>query len=273
METLRNHNICFTGGKNMPNQTEDNCEKHAQAHLKQAETELTIARKAELAALHEMEEAEREIREAEAHREVDFTVDGEECETRRHEMTANDIIREFGKQDPANNYLVEIQGTRKESYEGRGNEKIRLRDGLCFLIISTGPKTVSACVGAAAFSEGLRGLGYEPQVLANFPNHIFFNFLVGIGRFAGQTVRLGFVVPADFPNIAPSGPHVSPHIQPIHTSNDKPHPAGGVHPSGDFQQGAGGDWQYWSRPHPDWGRSKKTVAAYMAHILGLWATQ
>jgi hypothetical protein len=80
-------------------------------------------------------------------------------------------------------------------------------------------------------------------------------------------------VPQDFPNIPPGGPHVSPCIQAIYPGNDKPHPAGGVHQSPDFQRLAGGDWQYWSRPVQDWGQRKRTVTTYMGHIWRLWETQ
>jgi hypothetical protein len=257
--------------------------KQAEEHLKDAEAKLETALAdeceapaAERAALRDVEEAAHEIREAESHhREIHFTVDGEEYETRHHKLTANQIISEFGKQDPATNYLVEIQGTRKISYQGKGNEEIELHDCMSFQIISTGPKPVSSCNGAEAFAEGLQALGYEPKALPNLPDHIFLNYLVEVGRFIGQTVRMGFIVPRDFPNIPPGGPHVSPHMQPIHPANDVPHPAGGVHQthSTAFQKDAGGDWQYWSRPFVNWGQSKKTVSAYMAHIWRLWETQ
>jgi hypothetical protein len=257
--------------------------KQAEAHLKQAEAKLESALADECGAhadeheaLREIQEAAHDIREADDHhREIHFSVDGEAYEIRHHKRTANQIISEFGKQDPATNYLVEIQGTHKNSYQGKGDEEIKLRDGLCFQIISTGPKPVSGCTGTAAFAEGLRALGYEPKALPDCPNHIFFNYVVEIGRFVGRTVRLGFIVPPDFPNIPPTGPHVSPHIQPIHTGGDQPHPFGGVHQSqsAPFQKGTGGDWQYWSRPAVNWGQSKKTVSAYMAHIWRLWETQ
>ena len=214
------------------------------------------------------------VREAEHHHhEIHFTVDGEEYETRKRELTANQIISEFGKKDPTTNYLVEIRGTHKVSYQGKGDQKIKLHEGESFQIVSTGPTPVSDCTGPKAFAEGLRALGYEPGALANGPDHIFFNYPVEIGRFAGRIFRLGFVVPPDFPNIPPGGPHVSPQIWPIRTGNDVPHPAGGVHQSPTFQQGAGGKWQYWSRPCIDWGKSKRTVIAYMAHIWRLWETQ
>ena len=151
--------------------------KQAEAHLKQAEAKLETALgdecgapAAEHEALREIEEAAHDIREAENHhREIHFTVDGEEYETRYHKLTANQIISEFGKQDPATNYLVEIQGTRKVSYQGKGDEEIKLRDCLSFQIISTGPKPVSGCTGAGAFAEGLQALGSNPKSCRTFP--------------------------------------------------------------------------------------------------------
>ncbi len=214
-----------------------------------------------------------EDRETELHdHEIHFTVDGEEYKTRKRELTPNQIISEFGKKDPASNYLVQIRGNHKVSYQGKGDQEIKLHECEAFQIVSTGPTPVSDCTGPTAFSESLRALGYEPATLTS-PDHILFNYLVEVGRFAGRIVRLGFIVPPDFPNIPPGGPHVSPQLWPIHTQNDVPHPAGGVHPSPRFQQDAGGEWQYWSRPFVDWGKSKRTVAAYMAHIWRLWETQ
>jgi len=231
---------------------------------------------AEHNAEREVEEAVREIREAEHHHhEIHFSVDGEDHETCQREWTPNQIISEFGKKDPATNYLVAIHGTHKVSYQGKGDEEIKLHEGEAFQVVSTGPTPVSDATGAVGFSAGLRTLGYEPTALPNQPDHVIFNYPVEVGRFAGQTVRLGFVVPPDFPNITPSGPHVSPHIRAIHPGNDIPHPAGGVHQSQSaaFQKGAGGDWQYWSRPCADWGTSKKTVTVYMGFIWRLWETQ
>jgi hypothetical protein len=253
----------------------------AEAHLKLAEGELETASADERAAQaheyeaqHDVVEALHEIEEAERHdREIRFTVDGEECETCHRELTANQIISEFGKKDPQTNYLLEIQGTHKVSYQGKGDQEIILHDCMSFQIVSTGPKPVSDCSGPALFVQGLRTLGYEPQTLLDFPDHIFFNYLVETGRFIGRTVRLGFIVPRDFRSIPPSGPHVSPHVLPLHPGGDLPHPVGGVHQSPEaFHKGAGGDWQYWSRPFVNWGESKKTLMTYMAHIWRLWET-
>jgi hypothetical protein len=250
--------------------------KKAEAHLKQAEAELKTAESEEQAALKHIEEAVEELKEAEHDgHEVHFTVDGEDCKTRERELTPNQIIRDYGKKEPATNYLVKIQGVHKESYQGKGDEEIKIHEHEAFQIVSTGPTPVSDMTGPSAFAVGLRTLGYNPTTLEKAPDHVVFDYPIEVGRFKEQTVRLGFVVPQDFPNTPPSGPHVSPLILPIHPSNDVPHPAGGIHQnmSQNFTRHAGGQWEYWSRPCPNWGQSKKSVTSYMGHIWRLWETQ
>ena len=116
------------------------------------------------------------------------------------------------------------------------------------------------------FMAGLIALGYEPIVLPGKPDQMVFDYVVETGREAGRKVRLGLVIPGDFPATPPSGPHVSPHIHAI--GQPGAHPNGAIHTS-DF----GTEWQYWSRPYPDWATSKRTVAAYMSHIWRLWDSQ
>jgi len=127
--------------------------------------------------------------------------------------------------------------------------------------------------GAEVFIEGLRELGYNPEALPNKPDHVVIDYEVESGKFAGKKLRQGFVVPADFPLTTPSGPHLSEQIHPVKSGGE--HPTGGVHrdQASPFQQALGGDWQYWSRPIPDWTTRKKTVVAYMGHIRRLWESQ
>jgi hypothetical protein len=129
----------------------------------------------------------------------------------------------------------------------------------------------SACTRVELFDAGLKALGYSPAIVPGKPDHLVIDYKVESGKFAGKQVRLGFVVPGDFPITPPTGPHVSPHIHPIHPGGD--HPTGGVNQSPEFQAGAGGEWQYWSRPFKDWGSAKKTVASYMSHVWRLWDSQ
>jgi hypothetical protein len=111
--------------------------------LHRAEEKLHKAERDETEAIREIEAATEEIQEAEHHREIHFTVDGEPCETERHELTPNEIIVEYGKQPIENRYLAQIVGGKSESYEGRGNVPIRMHDGMCFQIFSIGPMPVS----------------------------------------------------------------------------------------------------------------------------------
>jgi hypothetical protein len=127
--------------------------------------------------------------------------------------------------------------------------------------------------GAPVFLEGLRGLGYEPTTLPGRPDHVVIDYEVETGRLAGLKLRLGFIVPGDFPFTPPGGLHVSAIIHPFQGGG--PHPAGGIHRehAAPFQVALGGEWQYWSRPPADWAAGKKTVAAYMSHIWRLWDSQ
>jgi len=77
--------------------------------------------------------------------EIHFKVDGEQFETHERELTPNEIIRRFAEKDPATHYLVQIKGHERISYQGNGDEPIKLHDDMRFQTISTGPTPVSAC--------------------------------------------------------------------------------------------------------------------------------
>ncbi|MHB1777990.1 MAG: hypothetical protein ACYCU7_18685 [Acidimicrobiales bacterium] len=211
------------------------------------------------------------------HPEIHFTVDGDPVESEKQVMTPNEIIRQFGEgRDPATNYLVRIEGKNTESYKDKGNVPIELHDGMRFQIISTGPTPVSDDshrTSIDGFLTGLRELGYEPMIPSEYPDHIVFDYEVQIGRFAGRKMRIGLVVPSDWPLTPPGGPHVSPRLHP--PRSDGAHPTGHIFPdhSKNFASVIGGDWQYWSRPFPNWNTAKKTADTYMAYIWKLWETQ
>lgn len=252
--------------------------EQAETHLKKAEADLKMARAAEEGAEHEIDEALQELKEAEAHHhhEIHFTLDAEPEETEQREITPDEIIREYGKKDPATYYLIRIEdGLEKTSYRDKGSVPIELHNGMHFQMLSLGPTTVSdgpIRTGVGVFIEGLKAHGYSPVGLPGKPDHIVIDYEVPTGRFAGQKVRHGFIVPVDFPMTPPSGPHVSPHIHPIHPQQDIGHPLGGVHDS-PFAEGSGGQWQYWSRPFSNWAQSKQTVSDYMSHVWRLWDSQ
>src|SRR6266851_2065728 len=99
----------------------------------------------------------------------------------------------------------------------------------------------------ADFVKQLRELGYQPQEVDS--DRVIFPYDVPCGRLAGQQIKLGFVVPADFNLTPPSGPHVSPRLLPINPPSGT-HPNSGIHESPNF----GTDWQYWSRPLSHWAQ-------------------
>ncbi len=88
---------------------------------------------------------------------------------------------------------------------------------------------------------------------------------VPVGPRLGELITLGFVLPPDYPASPPSGPHVSPPMFALASGGS--HPTGGIHASP-----FGGEFQYWSRPFPNWARTTRTARDYMAFIRQLFAT-
>jgi hypothetical protein len=248
----------------------------AEAKKEEAEAtnELKDALRHEEQAEHKLEKAEAELEEARRHELIHFEVDGEPHETRQRRWTPNAIIKDFGGRDPANNYLIRI-GHDEANYRDKGNIPIEIHECDRFQIIPTGAAPVSdgtKRTGIEAFVAGLKELGFDPAPLKDTTDRIFFDYKVSSGKFAGRQFRIGVAVPPDFPLTAPGGLHVSPRIHPNRGGNSV-HPVEGIQDSPDFQKGAGGEWHYWSRPYKDWGKTKKTVAAYMNHVYRLWDTQ
>jgi|SRR6516162_8749160 hypothetical protein len=117
------------------------------------------------------------------------------------------------------------------------------------------------------FVDQLRELGYVVE--ENTANRVTFEYTIPVGKFRGQTIKLGFQVPLDFPASPPTGPHVSPHLLPLNPHGGK-HPKEGVHASPAF----GENWQYWSRPFlHTWPNTERDLRAYMAFIRKLFETQ
>lgn len=201
--------------------------------------------------------------------EISFVLDGEQEITSEHELTPNFIISEFGNKDPQSNYLVQLKGNHKVSYQDEGNDPIKIHNNIRFHIISLGPTPVSDSIayGLDGFLTELRSLGYDIETVDTMNRRVVFPYNVETGKHANTNVKIGLEVPADFPLVPPAGPHVTPRIHKEGVS--APHPTGNINKSPNF----GSEWQYWSRPFPDWAKSKMTVAAYMAHIWNLWNSQ
>ena len=121
------------------------------------------------------------------------------------------------------------------------------------------------------FCDGLRRLGYEPTHYDGHQTYITFEFEIPCGIYAGHSLLVGLNVPPDFPTTAPSGPHFTPIL--INDDGTGQAPRGGLHLNHDasFKALTGEDWQYWSRPFPNWSGSADPVRAYLAHIKNLWS--
>jgi hypothetical protein len=197
-------------------------------------------------------------------------IDGEEFQIEDRTQTPNQLLALAGLAS-AEYYLVEVKNKRQESFQGRGDETIRIQKADTFVSVFTGPTTVSELpqqFGVANFKAGLATLGYAASEIGD--GNLAFEYVVEVGRFKGQVVMLGFKVPPDFPLTPPSGPHVKPHIHAMQGGGV--HPTGGVHPSSGHS-GLSDDFQYWSRPFPGWNETRKTVSDYLAFVRHLWATQ
>lgn len=114
------------------------------------------------------------------------------------------------------------------------------------------------------FIDGLHALGYDIKEYGD--NRLSFKYEVPIGRFMEQVIMIGFQVNDDFPANPPGGPHVCPRLLPLQSGGE--HPSGQIHAS-QF----GDDWEYWSRPYPEWQHTDRSVKSYMAHIRHLFDSQ
>ena len=72
---------------------------------------------------------------------IKYTVDGKSQETTEDELTPNQILQNAGI-DPATNYLVEIIGREKKSFQG-DNSPIHMHENMKFISVSTSPTPVS----------------------------------------------------------------------------------------------------------------------------------
>jgi hypothetical protein len=119
------------------------------------------------------------------------------------------------------------------------------------------------------FAKQLREMGYD--VTEHSDGCVSFPYTIEVGKFEGQQITLGFIVPIDFSLNPPTGPHVKPRLLPINTVAGL-HPACGVHESQN-KQVFDAEWQYWSRPMHHWANTARTAADVMRHVRRLFETQ
>lgn len=200
---------------------------------------------------------------------IEYKVDDDSYYTNEKEMTPRDILHK-AHFDPKQVYLIQITDAGETSYKDNVDEKILMYSNMVFITARLGPTPVSKQMPRMTpfetFVDELKKLNFD--VTVHDGNKVSFPYVIPVGKFRGTEITLGFVVPSDFPNTPPGGPHIKPQILPINPRIPE-HP-GRVHPSSEFGQ----SWEYWSRPLKEmWAESDHSVKFYMSHIRQLFETQ
>lgn len=73
---------------------------------------------------------------------ITIDLDGEDLELPDRDATPNEILQTAGL-DPATHYLVQVHGKQQDSYQGRGEETIKVHNNEKFISLSTGPTPTS----------------------------------------------------------------------------------------------------------------------------------
>jgi hypothetical protein len=73
---------------------------------------------------------------------IHYTVDDEPQLTGEQELTARQILTQ-AQIDPANHYLVQIEGSQQKSYKGKPDVSIPMHQEMKFVSVSRGPTPVS----------------------------------------------------------------------------------------------------------------------------------
>lgn len=119
-------------------------------------------------------------------------------------------------------------------------------------------------MGKEKFIAGLKEFGYSVE--AKGDNRVVIDYTILEGKFKDRQIKVGFEVPPDFEVTPPSGPHLSPRLLPINPGAQNHNER--AHESPLF----GTDWEYLSRPYPNWTKTKRTVSVYMLYIKYLLET-
>lgn len=117
------------------------------------------------------------------------------------------------------------------------------------------------------FADGLRALGYQPEVVDGF---VVIDYVVELGPLIGKGVRLAFRNTESFPSAPPGGPCVSPRLLPL--TSEPGATVRGIHTLESVFQASlqpSDQWEYWSRPFQGWAAAYG-VGDYMAHIRRLF---
>ena len=74
--------------------------------------------------------------------EFDYTVDGEPQQTQEHDLTPRQILTNAGL-DPAQRYLIEIEGTKQKSLKDAMDTPLHIHQSMKFVTASLGGTGVS----------------------------------------------------------------------------------------------------------------------------------
>lgn len=73
---------------------------------------------------------------------VTISLDGELITVPDRTVTPNEILA-LAKLDVSTHYLVKVKGRDQTSYQGKGDDLIKVKDGEVFISLSTGPTPTS----------------------------------------------------------------------------------------------------------------------------------
>jgi hypothetical protein len=123
--------------------------------------------------------------------------------------------------------------------------------------------------GVDEFTRQLADLGYA--TCTPEPGFVTFAYEIEVGPLAGEPIELGMRPSENLAMAPPGGILVRPHLLPLNPDAAVGHPYGAVHPASTASVGDA-SWQYWSRPHPNWAATDRTVKAYLhGHVRALFA--
>jgi len=117
-------------------------------------------------------------------------------------------------------------------------------------------------MGRDKFGLGLADLGHAVELMGE--DRVVIPYQITEGRFAGQQIKVGIQVPADFEMTPPGGIHITPRLIPINLNAQD-------HSRAAESQPFGADYEYLSRPFQQWAR-KRTVKRYMEYVADLLNT-
>lgn len=171
---------------------------------------------------------------------IEFYVDQQKFTTDNDTQTAGELLQ-LASEDPAETTLVLKEGKELYKYDD-DDEKINLKNGMCFVVFHDGPTSVSY-FGPERFVDELNNLGFSPEIITldgNDKYAILHDYVIQSGRFINRKIDLGMLATKDFPITVTSAIHVRTNPQLFEKSDSVPN----IRNITDSPLGL--DWRYWS---------------------------